>query len=166
MGKLYDVSRELDELISIDYGRCVNPETGEVFDVDMVEKLNIEKDQLMKYFCQEIINDKADIKAIDDEIKRLQRRKKTIENHMNGLKNYVTISLNGAKWKKDGFSVYYMPGRPSCVIADDFEIENLPEEFIRRTATPKLDEMLKALQNGMKIDGVSIKIGDPATVVR
>ena len=166
MGKLYDICQELDELICIDYGRCVNPETGEILDIEAVNALNIEKDSLIKYFCQEIQNDKADIKAIDDEIKRLQQRKKSINNHQNGLKNYVTLCLKGEKWKKFGFSVYYMPGRPSCDIPEDFDVENLPEEFIKRTAEPKLNELLKALQNGLKIDGVGIKMGEKSTVIR
>ena len=166
MGKLYDVCNDLDNLINIDYGRCVNVETGEILDFDAVTALNIEKDELVKYFCQEHQNDKADIKAVDEEIKRLQNKKKAIENHQKGIKNYLTLCLKGEKWKKHGFSVYYMEGRPSCDIPDDFDIEKLPEEYIKRTAEAKKAELLKALQDGLVIEGIGIKYGERSTVVK
>ena len=166
MGKLYDVCNELDSLINIDYGRCVNPETGEILDFEAVTALNIQKDELIKYFCQEHQNDKADINAIDEEIKRLQKKKKTVENHQKGIKGYLALCLKGEKWKKNGFSVYYTKGRESCDIPDGFDVEKLPEQFIKRTAEVKKAELLIALKEGLEIEGVGIKIGEGSMVVK
>lgn len=166
MGKLYDVCNELDSLINIDYGRCVNPETGEILDFEAVNALNIERDELVKYFCQEHQNDKSDIKALDDEIKRLQKKKKVAENHQKAIKAYLTLCLKGEKWKKHGFSIYYIDGKPSCDIPDDFDVEKLPEEFIKRTAEAKKAELLIALQSGLEIEGIGIKYSDRSTIVR
>lgn len=168
MGKLYDICDELDNLINIDYGRSVNPETGEILSIEEIDALNMEKDRLVKYFCQEMKNDSAAEKSLAEEIKRLQAKKKTIANHRDGLKYYISYCLKGEKWQADdkSFTVIFQKGKPSVVFADGFDFTELPIEYVDVEYVPRKADLLDALKNGKEIEGCSLKIGDPVMVVR
>ena len=169
MPRLYDVCRELDVLVNIDYGQVVNVETGEILP-DGVEKINalqIEKDRLLTYFCQMHREDVLDIKKFKEERDRLDKKIKALENHDAFCKSYVTLCLDGEKWKQNGFSVYYMPGRESVVVPENtWDIVKLPAQYIRTEVFAKKAEILAALKRGEEIEGCSIRVGNPATVIR
>lgn len=169
MPRLYDVCRELDVLVNIDYGQVVNVETGEILP-DGVEKINalqIEKDRLLTYFCQMHREDVLDIKKFKEERDRLDKKIKALENHDAFCKSYVTLCLDGEKWKQNGFSVYYMPGRENAVVPEDTDkIKELPAVYVTTIYVPKKAEILAALKRGENISGCSIKVGNPATVIR
>ena len=166
MPKLYEDCHELDMIIDLDFGEGVNLETGEVYpDVEAkIAALKLERDRILKYFCQMHIEHKADIKKFKDEINRLERIVKAIENHDKWLLNYVTYCLDGEKWKGEGFSIYYGKARDSVEVTID--AEKLPEQYRKVEYSPKKDDLLKALKAGEKIEGVDIKPGSKYTVIR
>lgn len=165
-GKLEETCHELDVIVNIDYGRGVNVETGEVFEnvAEEIEKLQIQRDELLKYFCGVHIEHKADIKKFKDEIERLKRIVNAIENHDKWIVNYVTYCLKGEKWKGESFSIYYGTAQDSVEV--NIEAKNLPEKYRNVEYTPMKKELLKAIKSGEKIDGVVLKPGSKYTVIR
>lgn len=165
-GKLQETCHELDCIINLDYGRGVNVETGEVFEnvAAEIEKLQIQRDELLKYFCGAHIEHKADIKKFKDEINRLERIVKAIENHDKWIVNYVTYCLNGEKWKGDGFSIYYGKAQDSVEVAIDEKL--LPIQYVKVEYSAMKKELLKAIKAGEKIEGVVFKPGSQYTVIR
>lgn len=84
---------------------------------------------------------KADEKMFDDEIKRLQERKKAIINNRKRLKEslYDSMKLTGKeKFKTDKFSFYIQKHPPKLVVDDEKEI---PKAYWEEQE-PKLNKRL------------------------
>lgn len=69
--KLYEIPYELDKLI--------DDETGEITDIQLFNSLNEEVEKKLSYIALTNKNRDADIKAIDDEIERLNKRKEKLK---------------------------------------------------------------------------------------
>lgn len=98
----------------------------------------------------------GDVAVIDNEITRLQNRKKGINNKVNALKQYIEdclrlINLKKVKTSLNTVSIQLNP--PSVEILDE---DKIPEEFKIKETTVKIDKkaILKLLKEDVKIDGV------------
>ena len=96
----------------------------------------------------------GDIDKLDKEIKRLQARKKTLENNKERLKNYVEtfMRLTGkTKFKTNLFSFgIRKAGSRSLVLT--VEPDKLPEEY--RTVVVEANK--QAIKDAMKTQGVEV----------
>jgi hypothetical protein len=95
-------------------------------------------------------NINADVKAVDDEIKRLQARKKTMTNKQKSLRDYLKMNMQATgitNIKCPLFSITLAKGR-DVVVIDDAEI--ISEDFKEVVETTKIDKvgLLKALKQG------------------
>ena len=75
---------------------CVN-EDGEVIDVDRLNELEMERDTKIESVCLWKKDLEAEAKAIDEEIKKLQARKKADENKIESLKGWVKYAVSSGK---------------------------------------------------------------------
>lgn len=89
--KLYEIDAAMDALI--------DPETGEVMDVQAFDALAMEKGQKIENVACWAKNEKALAEEIGAEIKRLQERKKAAENRAERLKGYLLYATGGQKYQ-------------------------------------------------------------------
>ena len=100
----------------------------------------------------------ADVSGFKAEEKRLADRRKSLENRVTGLKNYIDNSMKVTgknKFKGQLFSFSIKKNPPSLNVEDE---KLIPEEYWIEQA-PVLDKktLLAALKAGEEIPGVSIK---------
>lgn len=146
---LYQIKEEIKKAID----ECIDMETGEIINPELLdnlnEQLNIKRENIALY----IKNIVADSKAIDEEIKNLTARKKSINNKVDWLKQYLANDLQGNKFETAKVVVSFRKSK-SVEINPDAEIPN--EFLIQQQPKPDKAGLKKAIQSGEVINGVSI----------
>ena len=152
--RLYEINAQLERLLDIGDGRMVDEETGELFDQEALEALEIEREEKIDGCLFFIKNCKADAKKLDEEIKRLQAKKQALENKAERTKDYVANCLKGEKFKSIFNSAWYT--KTTKVEVDEEKIEKLPSQYLKTTISVNKAELKKALQAGELIDGAML----------
>lgn len=133
--------------------KCVDEETGEIFDVEKFEELELARDVKIENICLWIKNLKAEAEALKLEKDAFAQRQKTAENKMESLKKYINNFLAGASFESAKVKVSYRK-------SEAIEIEegaNIPEEYLKHK-DPEVNktELKKAIKAGLQVDGVSV----------
>lgn len=140
---------EIDEKIL----ECVDLETGELFDVDKFEELNLERTEKVENICLWIKNLKAETEALKAEKLAFAERQKRAENKAESLKRYISSYLNGTKFESAKVSVSFRKSE-SLEISEGAVI---PEEYLKHKE-PDIDRagLKKAVKDGQVFEGISI----------
>lgn len=146
---LYEIKQSIQEAID----KCIDMETGEIINPELLdslnEQLNIKRENIALY----IKNLVADSKAIDEEIKNLTARKKSINNKIDWLKQYLANDLQGSKFETAKVVVSFRKSKSVDIQPN----ANIPGEFlIIQEPKPDKTALKKAIQSGAVINGVSI----------
>ncbi len=131
---------------------CVDTETGDILDLERLEALEIEHDaKISNLACwvKELRSDAAAIKAEKDV---LDARMKAKNNLADRISNYLERYLNGAKFEDSRCAISYRKST-STQIAEDLDLNTLPDEYKKITIAADKTAIKKALQSGEKIDG-------------
>lgn len=132
---------------------CVDAETGEIFDIDKFEALELERDSKVENICLWIKNLKAEAEALKAEKDAFAARQKSVENKMESLKRYMSGYLDGASYESAKVKVSFRK-------SESLEIEEgtiIPDEYLRfKEPEVNKTELKKAIKSGLHIDGVYI----------
>lgn len=109
----------------------------------------------------------ANVTTIDNEIKRLQERKRIIQNRDKSIREYLLNNMTALEIKKiecSLFSITLAKGRDSVVVDD---VNRLPDEFISVKSEVVADKkaLLTALKN-KDIEGARIETGKPSIRIK
>ena len=155
MKPLYEIDAEI--LATIDQ------ETGEIIDLEKLDALQIERERKLEGVALWIKDIKAEAAAVKEEADKLTARKKSLDNKMEGLKNWLSYALGGEKLKTPRCNVYYTHNQRLAVEDEGKLIGFLktlkkPEQFLK-FSEPELrkDEIKKALKDGYEIPGASLE---------
>lgn len=111
-------------------------------------------------------NNEADVKLIDEEIKRLQARKKALNSTLNRLNQYMFDCLKLAKVKKisDSLNTWSIAKNPVSVEILDESL--LSDKYLIREEVVKIDKklLLAELKAGAEIEGANLKQGERLSV--
>ena len=117
-------------------------DTGVVLNMDELDQLNISKNEKIENITLFIKNLKADVKAIDDEIKALESRKKAKNNKIDNLSSYLLMALNGAKFETSKCKISFR--KSTQVVIDDeigfidmFGKTEMVKEEVKKTINKK-----------------------------
>lgn len=147
--KLYELSEIYNNIIDLDL-----PEeelTTALQNID--EKIEEKADNIAKTL-REL---DGQIETIKAEEKRLQEKRKAIENKRENIKKYLQYQmeiLDKKKIKTDLFSFTISKNKTSVKILDEAKI---PEEYFRITKTANKTEILKAYQEGKLKEGIELE---------
>lgn len=147
--KLYELTEIYNNIIDLDL-----PEeelTTALQNID--EKIEEKADNIGKVL-RELDGQTEVIKA---EEKRLQEKRKAVENKRENLKKYLQDQmqiLDKKKIKTDLFSFSISKNRASLKIIDETKI---PEEYFKITKTANKTEILKAYQEGKLTEGIELE---------
>lgn len=159
---------EVDELLenALLYGV---DEWGEILDEEqikeLVDKFETTISKKLGYMGDIVVNSESFIGAIDDQIKKLQDKKKTLTNGINRTKNYLdnyirhtftdengvldTVGLNKFKLETPSITISYRKSN-SLEVTD---INNVPSEYIKTVVEEKVDKVgLKKFMKESKVD--------------
>lgn len=142
---------------------CVDMETGEVIDAEMLDSLQMERDKKIENVALWVKELQAEADAIKKEVANLNERKKTAENKIESLIKYLVYALDGNKFKTPRVSVSYRKSE-SVMITD---INALDKRFLRYKA-PEPDKT--AIKNAIKsgeliVDGARLVINQNMQIV-
>lgn len=151
---LFEIDKKYTEL----FVNTVNPETGEIIgehlDVDALQELAAERREKVENIGLFIKNEEAKAKAIGDELKSLQARKKSHDNRVEALKKYLLKFGGGETVETSRVCVKFSSGRESTVIDNPDEV---PESYRIYTFKPNKTEIKKAIKAGETIPGAHIE---------
>lgn len=132
---------------------CVDIETGEIFDEEKFEELNLTRDAKIESICLWIKNLKAEAEALKAEKDAFAKRQKSAENKMESLKKYLSGYMDGTPFQSAKCKVSF---RKSETV-DVSENAVIPDAFLRfKEPEVNKTELKKALKQGLKIEGVQL----------
>ena len=144
MRALYDIDAAILD--------CVDQETGEILDPEKLDALQMEREQKLEGVALWIKDLKAEAEAVKAEADKLTARKKSLENKIDGLKQWLLYALNGEKLKTPRCNVYQTHSQ-KVVIDDEKALVDMlmtspfGEKFLRGKE-PEIDK--NALKDSMK----------------
>lgn len=112
MRKLYEINRDIEELLDesinqkLDEETAVNTETGVIVNLtERLEALNIEKNEKIKSVAAYADDIAAKLENITKKVKDLEKTKKTLSNELDGLLDYLLCATDKRGFDSDEISV-------------------------------------------------------------
>lgn len=132
---------------------CVDVETGEIFDIDKLEELELARDVKVENICLWIKNLKAEAEALKAEKEVFAQRQKAAENKMESLKRYISGYLEGTAFESAKVKVSFRKSEAVEIM----EGAVIPDEYLR-FKEPEINKtaLKTALKSGVSIAGVHI----------
>ena len=137
---------------------CIDPETGEIIDIDKLNELELERDAKIENVACWIKELKAEAEAIKAEKLALAERQKVAENKAESLKKWLAYALNGEKFKTAKCSVSFR--KSEVVEITDEGLNNLMKEhdelLTYKAPEPNKTAIKQALKDGLSVQGVRL----------
>lgn len=164
MTTLRDMTGQYTELLAIASDPDLPPEAL----ADTLEGLEGEIKIKAENIIHILLNSGTDVVALDGEIKRLQARKKSIENGKERLKEYLRFNMEATgitRIECPLFSISLGKGRAIVSIDDEGA---LPGEYVntKTTTAPDKRRILAALKDGAVIEGASLTTSEPSLRIK
>lgn len=107
-------------------------------------------------------------KTVDEEVKRLTDRKKSFENRAKSIRKYVLSCLlaSGQDSLKTTTNTFTARKGVASIVIDNIEL--LPDELVTTQVltAPDKKAIKEAIENGVKVAGAHIEIGERSLQVR
>ena len=149
---LYEMSNQARELYELLESEVIDEQTYN----DTIESIGIE--EKLESYCKVIRQLEAEAEMMKAEKEKLAAKQKALENNVARLKGTILYYMDSKNTTKEDAGVFKVSVSESkaCNIVDESKI---PEDYLI-TQAPKLDKsnMLKALKEGIKIDGAELQI--------
>ena len=137
---------------------CIDPETGEIIDIDKLNELELERDAKIENVACWIKELKAEAEAIKTEKQTLAERQKVAENKAESLKKWLAYALQGEKFKTAKCSVSFR--KTESVEVTDEGLSNLMKEhdelLTYKAPEPNKKAIKDALKDGLSVQGVRL----------
>ena len=151
MTKLYELAGQYLALSELADDPNMPPEALQ----DSLEGLEGEIEVKAQALLQVVAGMEGDTGAIDAEIKRLQTRKRVIENRAASLRDYLyqnMVATGISKISCPLFQITLAKGRPVVVVEDESQV---PDQYIKTTIVkaPRKAEIMAALKSGEAVPG-------------
>lgn len=135
---------------------CVDVETGEIIDVEMLDNLKIEREQKIENIACWIKNLQSDAEALKVQKQSFSDRQKVAENKVESLKKYLNDYLAGQKFSTDKVEISFRKSE-SVQIKDINAIAEFDSSYLRyKNPEPDKNFIKKALKKGIVIPGVEL----------
>jgi hypothetical protein len=135
---------------------CVDEETGEVVDTEKLKALEMEHDAKISNIACWIKDLRAEAEALKNEKQALEKRQKAAENKAESLKEFLAVYLEGEKFKDNRVSISYRRSE-SVGFTEDFNIDDLPDDYVKVTKEPRKTLIKEAFAEGMVVPGCFIE---------
>ncbi|WP_252472572.1 siphovirus Gp157 family protein [Microbulbifer okhotskensis] len=162
--KLYEITDQARDLKQLAEDNDLTP--ADI--ADTLEGIELEFNEKAIQIGNLLMNFTPFEKGLDDEIKRLQAKKKARQNRRNSIIEYLRSNMQKCGIKKIECPVFTISLRKA---AAKVEIENedaLPGEYVtvKNTFAPDKKAILSALKEGQEIPGARLAEAKPALQIR
>jgi hypothetical protein len=113
-----------------------------------------------------VANNESDISEIDEEIKRLQGKKKIMVNAKDRLKEYLRFNMEASgvtKITSPLFNITLAKGSDSVQIDDE---TLLPDDYVKMAIIPDKTLIGKAIKDGYNVPGASLSTGNASIRIK
>lgn len=162
--KLYEINKELDEILSryayMDTD-LVDTETGEVLEEEAANEvmaslaqLQMAKEEKRENIACWIKSMDAEIKALKEEEKNLEKRRYMLTNRRENVFSFLQGELQGEKLVSPRVRVTFR----RSVSVNPYDMDALPDEYKSIKTTVSADKKLigDALKNGVEVPGAEL----------
>lgn len=147
---LYEMSLATQTLFEM----LMNDEIDEQTFNDTVEGMGaIEK---VEGYCQMISQINAEVEMFKNEIDRLTKRKKSLENNANWLKGQLLNFYNANGGEKIKAGTFVVLTKKSTYV-DIFDESKIPKKYCTVKVTPNKTAIKKAIDSGIKVRGANLQ---------
>jgi len=158
MSKLYELSMNFNEVIGMIDDEDVSIEALE----DTLQSIEGEIEDKVEGCAKFVKNLEGDVDAIDAEIARLSKRKKTVNNKIEGIKNYVMEQMVYVSKDKITTPVFTISRakNPAKLVIEDAKL--LPGNYLKiipETTVPDNAAIKEALKAGTEVAGAKLEYG-------
>ena len=158
MSKLYELSRNFNEVIGMIDDEEVSIEALE----DTLQSIEGEIEDKVEGCAKFVKNLESDVDAIDAEIARLSKRKKTVNNKIDGIKNYVMeqmVYVSKDKITTPVFTISRAQNPAKLIIENEKLLPKKYMKIIPKTTVPDNAAIKEALIDGGKVKGAKLEYG-------
>ena len=144
MKPLYEIDQAILE--------CVDLETGEILDSDRLTALQMERERKLEGVALWVKDLNYEAQMVKEEADKLTARKKSLDNKIASIKNWLLWALDGEKLKTPRCNVYQTHSQKVVIddekaLIDMFMSSPSGEKFLRMK-DPEIDK--NALKDSMK----------------
>lgn len=146
MPNLYEISQSITE--------CVDPDTGEIIDIERLMDLQMEYNTKISNIARWIKNIRSDAEAYKKEKEVFEEREKKARAKEAQLENLLKDTLQGSSFKDEQVEITFRKSKQVQV-----EDENaIPEDFVRVKVErePDKKKIAAALKAGEKVAGCTL----------
>lgn len=147
--KLYEISNQIRDLALFEDNEQTSLALQELTDDFSVKALNIAK------LTKEL---NADIEAIDNELKRLNDRKKSLQGKIEWFKNYLLTNMETSNIPQIKDSIITISVRKNPVSCEILDIDKVPEPYRKPNPELWIIDKTEAInyfkKTGAEIDGL------------
>lgn len=156
MSKLYELTGQFKELAALADGADADMAVAVRDTMGMIEAEFNDKALAVSHI---ILNMDADVAGLDQEIERLQERKRTLTNRQKSIKDYLRENMEAAGIKKIScplFTITLALGREIVVVDDHLA---LPDDlvFVKTDISPDKGAIAAAIKDGREVSGAHIE---------
>ena len=145
--KLYEISSQMKELeLLADEGVDI---------ADTMEGIEASFEEKAISVMSVVLNVGTDITTLDGEIKRLQDRKKVMENREKAIKDYLLFNMEASEISKITCPLFTLTLAKGREIVQIDDVEKIPTDYlnIKTSIVPMKKEILADLKTGKEIPG-------------
>ena len=158
--KLYEIDNAILD--------CIDMETGEIIDIDKLNKLELEREAKIEGVACWIKDLKAEAEAIKTEKQALAERQKVAENKVESLKRWLAYALQGEKFKTPKCAISFR--KTESVEVTDEGLNNLmlkghDDLLTYKAPEPNKTAIKQALKDGLSVEGVQL-IQNTSTIIK
>lgn len=149
--KLYEIENRIQEVI--ENGFSVDEETGEFFESEDLEALEVTKAEKCLNVGKYVKNLLGELSMVENERKSLQAREKALKNKVDSLKKYLEFYAYDQSFIDGAVKIKFQKQADELVIKKD--ISDIPDLFIRtKPEVKEVDkvELKKFLKSGNYVD--------------
>ena len=139
---------------------CVDLETGEIIDTEMLDQLQMEREHKIENIACWIKNLQSDAEALKAQKLAFADRQRVAENKAESLKRYLVGFLDGQKFSTDKVAISFRKSE-SVQVNDMNAIADFDSAYLKY-AEPTVDKaaVKKALKAGIAVPGVELVHGN------
>lgn len=146
MASLYEIDQEIMN--------CIDPETGEIVDLDRLEDLQMKREQKIENVALWIKNLKADAAAYKAEKDAFAAREKQAKEKAESLSKWLTRALNGQNFWTGKCAVSFRKSESVEIVDPDI----VPEDYltVKIQKAPDKIAIKDAIKHNVKIPGCQL----------
>ena len=145
---LYQINEEIE--------KCIDTETGEILDLEALDKLAMERDTKIENLACWYKNLMADAEALKAEKNAFAEREKSAKNKAESIKRYLSSVLQGEKFNTDKCALSFRKSESVEILDPEAFMSDDKSENYLEYSEPTINkaELKKALKQGETFKGV------------